>query len=73
MRKFNFISSNSSTASDASDVARILEKNKLNILIITINVLILVKVTVHFYMLPVEMSLIILSYEFYLEKNRSKI
>lgn len=42
MEKFNYNSSNASTAAP-SGIANILEKNKLNILIIIINVLILVK------------------------------
>lgn len=72
MEKFNYISSNVSTAA-ASSVASILEKNKLNILIIMINVSILVKVTMHFYMLPIEMLLITLVYGFSLEIKMSKI
>lgn len=72
MEKFNYISSNVSTAA-AISVASILDKNKLNILIIMINVSILIKVTKHFYMLPIEVLLINLAYGFSLEIKRSKM
>lgn len=72
MEKFNYISSNVSAAA-ASSVASILEENKLNILIIMIHVSILVKVTIHFYTLPIEVLLINLAYGFSLEIKRRKI
>ena len=61
MEKFNYISSNALTVA-VSGVARIPEKNKHNVSITIINVLILVKVAMHFYMPPVEMLLITMAY-----------
>lgn len=61
MEKFNYISSNALTAT-ASGVARSPEKNKHNVSIIIINVLILVKVAMYFNMPPTEMLLITMAY-----------
>lgn len=64
MEKFNYISSGALTAAPAAaaGVARILEKNKHNVSIIIINILILVKVTMRFYMPPTETLLITVAY-----------
>lgn len=62
MEKFNYISSGALTAAAAAGVDRILEKNKHNVSIIIINILILVKVTMRFYMPPTETLLITVAY-----------